>query len=278
MTIFSAILVAASVAAVSAEAAEQQYHEKVAADIFLKVVTPAMNEYDELTARKWHEKFVYKQQEHTGTSSPLAWSFLECSAARPSSPVLGSSAVQVDGLCSYLCKAADSACTYLCKKTPIFEKTCIAACSEVESKCVAACGEDTVVKPNENAVFAEFSEAVGEPCTMAMPTGSTEPFLIGRKQKQLMTCGTNGFCCKEGTRYGGADCKGAGTTAQDEATRLGVAVTSIRACCHMNPNTPYVPEHVTLANEAGTEYYHQKCTGHFNDNGLDPNPQPSPLN
>ena len=141
MTIFSALLVAASIAAVSAEASEQQYHEKVATDVFLKVVTPALNEYDELTARKWHEKFVYKQQEHTGTSSPLAWSFSECSAAPPSSPVLGSSGVQVGGIniCSIGCKAADSACTYLCKKTPISEKTCISACSVVGSKCIAAC-------------------------------------------------------------------------------------------------------------------------------------------
>merc|ERR1719424_1949253 len=112
---------------------------------------------------------------------------------------------------------------------------------------------------------------------MAMPTGSTEPFL-NSKQRQLSTCGTNGFCCKGGTRYGGADCKGAGTTAQEEATRLGVAVTSIRACCHTNPKTTWVPEHVTLANQDDTEYYHQKCTGDFNVEGLAPNPQRPPLN
>ena len=141
MTIFSAILVAASVAAVSAEASEQQYHETVATDIFLKVVTPMLHSHEELAARKWHEKFVKKQEERHGTSSPLAWSFSECSAAPPSSPVLGSSGVQVGGIniCSIGCKAADSACTYLCKKTPISEKTCISACSEVKKLCLAAC-------------------------------------------------------------------------------------------------------------------------------------------
>ena len=140
MTIFSALLVAASIAAVSAEASEQQYHEKVATDIFLKVVTPTLHSYDELAARKWHDNFVHELQERHGTSSPLA-SYSECSAAAPpSSPVLGSSALLASGfICKHLCSAADSACTYLCKKATVSEKICISGCSVVEKACNAKC-------------------------------------------------------------------------------------------------------------------------------------------
>ena len=136
MTIFSALLVAASVAAVSAEPSEKQYHEKVATDLFLKVVTPVMNSHDQLAARTWHDNFVQQHEERTGTSSPLA-SFSECSTAPPSSPVLGSS-VQLFGICSILCSAAYAACNAACGAVGS-KGTCKTACTVVETACNAAC-------------------------------------------------------------------------------------------------------------------------------------------